>query len=799
MTRIPTLRARRWLSVAAALAFAPSPAHGHVPHDVVTAIAPAPGLDPTRPWWLVADHDDVSDLYRSDDGGRTWEGWAGECLEDALTGAVTLDDGGVVLLGEGRVWWSTAGDGVLWEPVALPIDATAMAGGDRLYLGGADGVWTLDRDGVGEHVLDSAVMSLHPGAGGVVALLDGEVAYTRGGAWSVVIAPPGARSATLDAVNVYVGTDDGDVLRLDGDAWIACGESPLRETNRVHPNVVRLATDGASLVLAHADVGPAISVDACATWTADPAPVDLVWRDDLEEDDYYDFTELEEAFTALAVGDDRVVVGTYDGAAALTDGTWFKQPLKGADYPRGVAFSRAFAEDGLALVAAYGCGIERAFEAGARWDCPGIGLDKPGAQAISVPGDADGLVPAYALVNRVPKRSDDGGATWVDLAGDFGPAHDLEAGPNGRVWLFPVQRADGAPGDTLRSDDRGASWHAVEGLAVIGDHVVRGMADDGGRVAAITGDKDDATPEAVYVSEDGEEFSAVHEMRAIDDVAIAGDVLVAVGPDGIDVGVAGVWAHTADEGARRVVIASDGTIVAATRTQRLLRSDDRGGTWLDLGAELPGQIEAVATHPDFGAHPEIVAMTPAGAFRVDADGAVTRWMGVQQADDQSHYSAFVAYDPPSDDLHRDGAFLGTVHALPMGAVATVWLRGTRIELLGAIDGVADLELRVDGVVMGTTATDSIGIGGVLASADGLAEGPHLVELRVASGDGIYLDAAGGIEASGPLGWSPDDPVGGPAPGPRCGCASGPTGPGVAVLGVLWVMASTRRYRLRPPR
>ncbi len=720
----------------------------------------------------MADHDEVSDLYRSEDGGRTWEGAAGECLVDTIAGAATLDDGDVVLLGEGRVWWRAVG-GEVWAPVELAFTATTMAGGERLYLGGADGVWTVDNDGAAALVLEGSVTSLHAGDGGVVALLAGEVAYTRGGDWVVVDAPEGARSATLDEAHVFVGTDAGDVLRLGDDGWIGCGDSPLRDANPAHPQVVRLATDGATLVLAHADAGPALSTDACATWTADPAPADLVWRDDLTDDDYYDFTELDEAFTALGVGGDRVVVGTYDGAATRINGAWQKQPLKGADYPRGVAFSTTFAEDGLALVAAYGCGIERAFEAGVRWDCPGVGLDLPGAQAIAVPSDAEGLVPAYALSNRVPFRSDNGGASWAPIAGTFGPAHHLAAGPGGRVWLFPVQQIEGgAPGDLLRSDDRGATWSGVPGLSVVGEHVVRGLVDAGSRVIAFTGDKDDTTAEAVYLSTDGDTFLAILEASEFADVATGGDVIVAVGPGGIDVGVADgaawVWTHPSDEPTRRVVVTSDGTLIAATRTQRLLRSDD-GRTWEDLGAALPGQIEALAAHPDFAAHPELVAMTPAGAFRVDEDGTVSRWMGLQQADDQSHYSAFVAYDPPSNDVSREGAHLGTVHALPAGTVATVWLRGPSIELIGAIDGVAELELRVDGVVTGVTASDAMPIGGVLASAE-VGDGPHLVELEVIAGEGVYLDAARGTEASAPLGWAPRDAAASEAP-PPCGCGS----------------------------
>lgn len=775
-------------------------AQAHVPHDVVTAIAPAVGLAPDRPWWLVADHDDVSDLYRSDDAGRTWDATFGACLVDRLTAAATLDDGAVVVIGAGRAWWSADGEGTLWTPVTLPFTPTAVAGADQLYLTGSDGVWTLDANGSAAQVwAGGAVFGLYAGDGGVVALLDGEAAFLREGVWSVVETPAGASAATLDAVNVYIGTDRGDVHRWDGEAWWACGLSPLIDEDPVHPDVMRLATDGVTLALAHADAGPATSTDGCETWTSDAAPLDLVWENEVTPDDYYDFTELEEAFTALGVGGDSLVVGTYDGVAARVDGVWSKPPLKGADYFRGAAFSRSFATDGLVLLAAYGCGIQRGFEAGARWDCPGVGIDKPAVQAIVVPIDAVGLVPAYALSNRVPVRSDDGGATWHSIVGDFGPAHGLEAGPNGRVWLFPVQSiADGAPADTLRSDDGGVSWSAVPGLSVTGDHKVAGLVDRGSLVVAFTGDKDDATPESVYVSSDGETFVAVHEMADVLNVAAwpeaAPDRIVAVGPTGIDVQADGVWFHATDEAARRVVAASDGTLIAATPTQRLLRSTDDGHTWTDVGAQLVGQVEALGTHPDFASHPEIVAMGPSGAFRVDSEGTVTRWTGLQQADDQSHYAEYVAYDPPSDDVLREGALLGIVHEVPAGGRATVWLRGTSVELVGAIDGAASLILTVDGVATGSTAAGPVVLGGLIAHAEGLQDTLHLVELQVVEGDGVVLDAARGIAPSNALGWETTV-----ASKSRCGCAVGSEGPyppgpgnGATFAWVGWWISRRRR-------
>ena len=784
-------------------------AEAHVPHDVITAVAPAPGLDPSRPWWLVAYHDDVSDLYRSDDGGRTWLATAGECLADRIDGATTLHDGTVVLLGNERTWWSDDGSGTSWRAVALPFRPTGLVGGDRLYLGSVNGVLALDEAGVATPIWSGgAVASLHPGAGGLVALLDdGQIAYESGGKWSVVAGPPGtAYSATSDSAYVYVGNTDGWVYRFDGTSWVQCAESPYLYSNENHPEAVRLATDGTWLALAHADIGPALSNDACRSWTGAAAPIELAWVDDLEPDSYYDFTELHEAFTALEVGGDRIVVGTYSGTATRIDGAWFAQPLKGPDFTRGIGFSQSFTEDGLVLVAAYGCGVERGFQGGAAWGCPNSGVERPNSQMVIVPVDAVGLVPAYALANRVPVRSDDGGLNWNELGGPYGKVNVLEVGPGGRVWVAKadVLGAD-APGDTLRSDDGGATWHSVDGLDVVGDDVVIGLVDRG-MVAAFASDRSNSDPVGIYLSQDGDTFERVHEMaEGVADIELwpadAPRRTIVVGPEGIVVGEGDVWVRAQipeEVGVRRIATASDGTLLASTRTQHILRSDDGGDTWRGIGAVLPSQVDALVPHPDFANHPEVLAAGAAGSFRVDAAGTVTRWMGVQEVDGQSEYSTFVLYTPAGDDEARSGAILGTVHTMAPGTVATVWLRGTAVEFIGEVEATATLELRVDGTVVGATAAGSVAPGGVIASSDGLSEGLHLVELEVIEGDGVALDAVRGIGESSPVQWEPgtNGGVAGDSAGSgdsdnnrACGCGI-PAGvsPWLSILGILWVLS-----------
>ncbi len=808
----------------------------HVPHDVITTIAPAPGLDATRPWWLIADHDDASDLYRSDDGGVSWAGVSAAPLDDKLVASVVLDAGGVVLFGDDRAWWSDDGSGAVWDAVALPFAPTAVAGSDALYLGAVDGVWTLAPDGTTTRVYAGLpVARMASGHGGVVAIgPDGTVAWGEQRTWVGPLTPPEeAYTATVVDGTVYAGARSGAVYRFRDGAWTACAASPLRDANPVHPEIVRLTSDGARLALAHADAGPAWSDDDCDSWTSDPAPIDLVWIDDLAEDDYYDYTELETAFTALGVGGGRMVVGTYDGAATSWGGAWHEPPLKGADYARGTAFSTRFAEDGRVLVAVYGCGLQQGFEGGGSWDCPGVGLDKPAAQKVLIPDDADGLVPAYALSDRRPVRSDDGGETWITLDYPGTSTHDLAVGRNGRVWGITVQTSDlEDPGSVLRSDDQGETWSGVPGLKVVGDAVITGLVDRPGMVLAYTGDRDHVNPQSVYLSADGDTFTfAVEVAEGIDDAALwprdAPRRAVLVGDGGIDLGEGGVWWRPIlpeAVGLRRVIVADDGTLIASTRTQRLWSSADGGESWVDLGVSLPSQIEALMAHPDFATSPEVVAMTPGGAFRVTLDGDLDRWIGMQQPDDMGHYAEFVRYVPDGGDVPTEGAALGSVHVLGAGSTATVWLRGRRFELTGAVVGTAVLQVYVDGVLADQQTVADLPLPSVLLTGDGFDDREHEVQLVVIDGSEVLLDYARAWSDAVALSWtapadtgttdSGTDTAGGPpedTDGDRvdtatgkatagCGCATGsaPSGAGLVALGLVWAWGQSRRPRAGTP-
>lgn len=712
-------------------------ASAHVPHDDVLGLAPAPGLAADRPWFVLMPHYDAQELARSDDGGRTWTGTSAPALDDALTDGGTLDDGTVVLLGDHRLWWWSAADDA-WTDTSLSFVPTAFATADRVYLGGPDGVYAATADGnVALDEPGGTVSGLWPGAGTVVATFaDHSLMLRRDGAWTPLADVPGgvtAATATSDAV--YVGTATGSVWRADADGWTACAPSPFDGEDPLRNGIAHLATDGTTLLLANEDIGPAASTDRCATWTADAAPVNIEWIEDGTES----WTTPVLAFVGLAVSGTTRVVAGYDGIAVERDGVWTHAPVKNADYARSTVFSRDFETDGLALVPTYGCGIARTQGWGATWDCPGLGLTEPAAQDVEVPVDAVGLVPAFALSDRIPQRSDDGGRTWTALTGPWRKVWRLDVGPTGRLWAVAMDQDPAVwPGDLAVTLDGGTTWTTVPGLSVTGDAAVRGVFDTGDLVGAWT-------TTALFLSTDGATtFSNVGELGAsvMDAEPWPRDapsrVVVATTED-LRILEDGDWRTVTLPGAPhlyRMAQADDGTLYVATFTHTVLRSDDGGDTWTDLGVTLPSQAEALDPSPDtrWG---ELVVATGDGVFGVDADGTLTRWMGYQQVDDSSE---FVMVDPAGVATEDTTAALSTAQEVGAGAVVTTWLRGTTVRALGAVGTAATVELDVDGVTAATALLGPLAMGSTLVEAGGLADTTtHEVVLRVLDGT-LTLDA-----------------------------------------------------------
>jgi diguanylate cyclase (GGDEF)-like protein len=300
------------------------------------------------------------------------------------------------------------------------------------------------------------------------------------------------------------------------------------------------------------------------------------------------------------------------------------------------------------------------------------------------------------------------------------------------------------PGQAALSVDGGTSWAPIPGLAALGDVNLHSVRERGDLVVVWS-------ETSVYQSTDAAaSFVLITSSTFLHDLVVWPDDvpsrIVLAEPGGVRVGERGVWRQAIlpePLPVTRLAVASDGTIVAATATQRVWRSDDGGDTWIDIGAALPSQIEALDTHPDFASNPEIVASTPAGAFRVGVDGTVSRWMGLQRADDVTEDLTCDAGCAAAD---VEGAALGSLRPIPLGTTVSAWVRGRSVRMIGETHDVAEVQLSVDGVLVATVPLGVLPPGSTLAEATGLADALHHVSLKVTGGPaGRRHRRGGGVE------------------------------------------------------
>ena len=737
-------------------------AHAHVPHDTVTGVAAPADLDPSVPFFVFSGGvGSGSMIFRSDDGGELWEGTYAECGIDPLTDAATTTDGRYAVVGDGRYWWTA--DGGTWAEVALPfvVDDRALAGGDALFFGTTDGVWQGAAGDV--PVLSLAgvsVVSIQEGVGGPVAVGDDGTLYRYDGSgWdstSTAVSGAVARVATSDGAYLYAGYDDGSAWRWDGSRWTACGTDPLAAVNPLHPEVVALATDGATLLLAHADAGPAASTDGCVTWVDGRAPSDLVWP----EDGASFSASVDTAVTHLSVAGSRWLIAGYDSVYYAEAGEWRAPPLRQADAVRSLVFSADFATDGTVLVGVLGCGVARTQDGGSTWDCPGIGLSASSldVQEVVVPSDASGVNPAYATLGRRLVRSTDGARTWSAISGPFTAVDGkIEAGRTGRLWATGITVSSGTyPGDVAYSDDQGTTWSAVTGFpADLGSRAIGGVSDRGRTVLAWSdltvyrSSDDGVTFTAIYT--DGDPDGTIREAVFWPDTTPT-RVVVADG-SGVWSRARTTWSLAYDSGDADVldlVVTDDDTLFAVTEGQRILRSDDAGVSWSDIGVELDGYPAELAPAPDFATTGELLVGTTAGAYQLDATGTLSRWMGYQRYDDQSAWVECATCTAVS----AASASLGGVSRIPVGGKATTYARGSTIRVIGSVSRGSRGSLMVDGATVATYTLASRPAGSTLVEATGLTDGQHYVEVAVTGRGTIQVDAIEGIGASSPLTGAP---------------------------------------------
>ncbi len=749
----------------------------HLPHDIVDAVAVPDSLDDSRPWLLVAEPSaNNQQLLRSTDGGLTWGFVGGPPLVDRLLDAAQTADGRSVLLGGGRLWWTD--DGTVWETTDLDGDVSLIeARGDEIVVAGGSGIFAVSPDGTQTLELDSQIIHLAPGPGGLAALDRSGVVWVDDGQDWVPIGTPAAQTISAVAAdsNVFAATRDGTVHRYDGESWHDCGAVP--DTGGL-PDITMLSASGSALLATPAGIAPVVSRDGCATWDISRGLV-------VSFGGSGGASGADDAWSVLRATDERWLVGGWGGLVSSDDGgdSWRDATLLPADYSRGVAFSPRFSADGTAWFSSYMGGVMRTVDGGATWMSASWGLTETNAQDVAAHPSQPLRV--AAIVGHVGWRSDDGGLSWRRIAEDMDYVGSIltdEEGVyvqgslgDGVMALVHEPWAAGAP-RTLPTPPPGGHPALV---TIAGQQRLCETSRDDGSVFCL-----DAAQQgwSTLVETDAARGTRLTQLPDGTLLFGHGDAVLESVDDGV------TWDSLPlldDDLCQALVATSTGDAFLTTRVGRFYRRDG-SGTWTDLGIQLRSPANALAARPDFDQHPQLVAATTAGGVLIDLEqgAAQTRpFAPIQWIDDHSGYLC-----PPCDKTADSTASFGSAALLSASEILTTTARGDSIALRGRLDPGQELTLTVrsmSGLVEATTTADSTSSQVTeLARVAGLSDGWH--QVSVTGTEGAIVDV---VLAESPVGALPYDRT------TATGCSTQPRPRFVhAILLLLGFALTTRRSR-----
>lgn len=753
------------------------PAHAHLPHDIVEALAAPAALDDSEPWFLVADPSSVDLLLRSDDGGLSWQMVGGPPVVDELTDAARLVGGSTALLGEARLWWTD--DGQSWSQQELRPGFTMIeARGEVLVVAGPDGIAALRPDQTPTWELDVPVKHLAPGPAGLAAVDDDGGIWVDEDGWvDLGMADAQAISAVATDTAVYAGTRDGRVLRWTGAAWAACGSLP---DVGGQPDITHLAASGGVLLAAPAGRAPLASFDGCVTWERREGLFTLYDTEGAA-------TSADEAYSVLLASADRWVIGGWAGLAHSDDAgeSWTDATILPADYTRGIAFSPHFETDRTIWLSSYMGGVVRTLDAGETFTAPSLALDDTNVQHLSVrPDHPDRLT---AVAGHEAWTSRDGGLSWKPLQAPMAFVQAVHARERG-LWV--VGRDEDGVSDVVWRSWTRSSWWDPQGESG-GGHLAQVVLDE--RVAQCLSERE--TGKLLCLATGEEEWRDLLDKGAAAMTAVGqradGTLVVGHGShllQSLDQG--GTWTQVyslTDDLVHTLESAPDGTQVLGTATGRFLVLDPDADAWQDLGVQLPAPPGVIAARPDFEDFPQVLVGTHDGTFVLDIDaGTAERFARVQWIDDAT------AYLCPDCDRDEDArACFGGMMELAPGIVTRTPVRGSTIAVRGRVLAGAWLDLRVE-EPSGQVVLDlrlpgpSDGLGELVAF-EGLPEGPYTVVLT--GSRGAWVDTVVAEAEAAPL-----------ATGPRAHTATGcGLGVGSGLLGVWLAAAGIRRRRRSAPR
>lgn len=772
-------------------------AGAHVPHNTVSGVAVDFSGD--LPWVALHGYNGVTIALESEDRGRSWTAMRTAGTADPVTLAAYTRAGTLVFSGgAARYGYSDGrygGDLTGWSSVALDFVPTGLvAWDDGFLLLGPDGVYAAQPGDVPTRVLAGrGLYGLAAGDGGTTVLSDTTLYTEVAGVWSAQALPdtlPGTAAVATAAVATragwYVGAADG-VVRYravqDAAIWTDCAPTPW--TSDVQQDILQIVQDDnpddGSVWITGATHGPARSVDGCASWEDRSSPLTV------DYDSFGGATGPDEASTALFAAGDAVVHAGWGGFAYTEDSgaSWIDPVLIPPDFIRGVAISPHFREDGIAAFGTYAGGVALATDFGAAWTTRSIGLPIHDVQAVRWVSGTDDMV---ALVNHAPWLWRAATGVWAELRVPLSSAGAV-AGTGRTLWV--AGPAD--EGGLLRSTDAGQTWEVAEGLESAGfSGQIEELLDVPGYAVCARSTR------ALACTGDGSSWTTVSESAGtLYDAApfqggwLTSDDAIGVAIDGVSVRAAG------DDPVFRLAVPDDDrTILAATRSGALFRSDDAGQTWDDLELRVPGGVSGMVALPDYADLEQVLIASYDGVFVLQGS-VLSRFGGAQFVDDASEWVR-IAGSAPVDAA--DAAF-GEWTPLGPGATATVWLRGSTVRLRGSIDARSAGVLRIDGVqevsFSGADAdagddadADQAVNNGVLIEVSGLGEGWHEVVAEGVVGEGLYVDLFESNGAFVPL--QHGDVVVMPAAG-RCGCRGGQAGLWAGIVLLAW----GRRRGFRP--
>ena len=769
-------------------------AQGHVPHDELMLLsAPGGPASDQAAFALVLPHT-LPMLFRRPQAGADWALVGGPPVGDDLVGAAALDEA-ALLLGT-RALWSTADGGATWRQSALPASGqNLIAVYEGLWIGGAGGLWRSPALGEPwEAQSIGPISALTAGPGGLLALQrdSGALLAFVSDAWVTVahdIDSPTAALALPDAR--YLGDSLGALWRQAGADWIAC--APLLDSGEGWPAILRLAADEAGdLWVATASGVVARSADGCATWSEAAAAIGATRAGSGGP------TNPAEVARALSVAPSAQLLGGWAGLVEQTaGGGWIERPLVGAAYMRGFALSPDFEESGEAWLGGYAAGVVRTVDGGASLLPPGPGQLATNIQSIAL--DAAGRL--WSVQDYSLARSTDRGATWQAAVTPLSRASQVFA--VGEATALIGEDAAGRQGLVAWTTD-GETWTVDEELArALDGAVAQGLVARATGLCALG-----ARPTRLVCQVDGAWQSwatGAQELAAGPVVWPQGGAGVAYADSrGTHLSLDGATWTEADpapgEALAALATLTDDSLLLATRAGALLRSEDGGATWTDLGLSLtvaPFHIRPLPSGGALLATPDRVLWLD---LPVNGPNRLLVWSGLERIEAESPYFAC-----PAGLLEEaPTAGLGGLLRLPAGQSATTTVRGRRLTIYGSIDRFALVQVWVDGEIWGELGPAEAPLG-ALAILDGLEDRPHTLHLQNIDGDGLLIDAIEGAGAGVVFGEQADSATPGSAapdddpptadaaePRRRCACAAASGAPGAGLLLLALVAARRRR-------